>query len=248
MAKNFPYFKFLPTEWLTGNIAYEDLDVQGLFINVCSLYWQRDGSISLDDIKRRYKREDLIEKLISGSFLCIIENMISISFLDEQLHAANHISKKNSENGKKSAYLKALKTKENSTTVEPLFNEASTNFNKVKKNKNNNKNNNISNVDTFDFDKLLIHINNTFKREFKLINQSVRKSFNARLNDGYTKKDVMLCIENLSKNKYHLENGFQYCTPEFISRATTMEKYSSKGNIINKEIIASTSNAPHLNL
>ncbi len=132
MAKNFPYFKFFPTEWLTGNIAYEDLEIQGLFINICSIYWQRDGVLSIEDIKRRYKKENLIDSLVSGSFIKVENELISIDFLNEQLDAANHISRKNSENGKKSAALKALKLKEKSTTVELSLNESSTNKNKNK--------------------------------------------------------------------------------------------------------------------
>lgn len=132
MAKNFPYFKFFPTEWLTGNIAYEDLEIQGLFINVCSIYWQRDGNLSIEDIKRRYKKENLIESLVSGGFIKVENELILIDFLNEQLDAANHISRKNSENGKKSAALKALKLKENSTSVETSLNESLTNKNKNK--------------------------------------------------------------------------------------------------------------------
>ena len=67
MAKNFPYFKFIATEWLTGDIVYEDFECQGLFINICALYWQRDGKLSIDDINRRYKNESIIQSL-SGRF------------------------------------------------------------------------------------------------------------------------------------------------------------------------------------
>ena len=42
MAKNFPYFKFIASEWMTGDIVFESLSVQGLFINICALYWQRN--------------------------------------------------------------------------------------------------------------------------------------------------------------------------------------------------------------
>jgi hypothetical protein len=37
MAKNFPFFKFVATEWLTGDIVYEEFSTQGLFINICCL-------------------------------------------------------------------------------------------------------------------------------------------------------------------------------------------------------------------
>jgi hypothetical protein len=102
MAKNFPYFKFIAAEWLTGDIVYENFDVQGLFINVCALYWQRDGKLSIEDITKRYKNEKLIQSL-SGRFFLVNDGFIAISFLDEQLIDANHISKTNSENGKKGA-------------------------------------------------------------------------------------------------------------------------------------------------
>ena len=55
MAKNFPYFKFTATEWLTGDIVYESLELQGLFINVCAVYWQRDGKLTIEDLIKRYK-------------------------------------------------------------------------------------------------------------------------------------------------------------------------------------------------
>lgn len=98
MAKGFPYFKFFPTEWMTGDIVYESFEVQGLFINICALYWQRDGKVSLDDIKKRFKSNSLKE--LTDRFFSVSDGFISISFLDEQLKEAGHISSTNSQNGK----------------------------------------------------------------------------------------------------------------------------------------------------
>lgn len=100
MAKNFPYFKFVVTEWMTGDIVFESLSVQGLFINICALYWQRDGELTIEDINRRYKNPPELSDLINR-FLIVVDGDLSIKFLDEQLIEANHISKKNSENGSK---------------------------------------------------------------------------------------------------------------------------------------------------
>lgn len=96
----------------------------------------------------------------------------------------------------------------------------------------NNTVNNTSNM-SFDFPELLKFINKSFGRNFKLINQSVKKSFNARLKDGYSKLDVKICIDNLVNDKFHKENNYQYCTPEYISRASTLEKHSTKVNTQN---------------
>lgn len=118
MAKNFPFFKFVATEWLTGDIVYEELSTQGLFINICALYWQRDGKLSLQDINKRYKTI-IVDNLIDR-FFTVINGNISISFLDEQLIDAGHISKVNSENGKKGAEAKRIKATANRPLSEPL--------------------------------------------------------------------------------------------------------------------------------
>lgn len=99
MAKGLPYFKFTPTEWLTGNICYEPLDVQGLFINICALYWQRDGNLSVEDINLRYNKPTALNSL-TDRYFSVSDGLICIGFLNEQLHERKHISVVNSDNGK----------------------------------------------------------------------------------------------------------------------------------------------------
>lgn len=108
MAKNFPYFKFIATEWLTGDIMFEDYELQGIFINICALYWHRDGEINVEELTKRLKTNRILA--LKERFLNIDDKgFISIKFLDEQLVEANHISKVNSENGKKGANAKRNK-------------------------------------------------------------------------------------------------------------------------------------------
>lgn len=99
MAKGLPYFKFTPTEWLTGNICYEPLEVQGLFINICALYWQRDGKLSIEDINLRYNKPTALVSL-TDRYFSVSDGFICIGFLNEQLHERRHISVVNSDNGK----------------------------------------------------------------------------------------------------------------------------------------------------
>ena len=129
MAKNFPYFKFTVSEWMTGDIVFESLSTQGLFINICALYWQRDGNLTIEDINKRYKNPAELSDLINR-FVEVENDMISIKFLDEQLIDANHVSKVNSENGKKSA--------ESRANAKRLLNDRSTTVQRIstKKNKN----------------------------------------------------------------------------------------------------------------
>jgi len=138
MAKNFPYFKFTATEWLTGDIVYESLELQGLFINVCAVYWQRDGKLTIEDLIKRYKNEILINQLID-KYIWSNNGNILIKFLDEQLIEANHISKVNSENGKKGA-----EAKRNKANAKRTLNDSKAILSKEEKelNKNNNKNKN----------------------------------------------------------------------------------------------------------
>lgn len=245
MAKNFPYFKFLPSEWLTGNIAFESLEVQGLFINICALYWQRDGDLNVSELIRRYKKENLIEALIEGNYLVKNEeNDISIAFLDEQLIAANHISKRNAENGKKGGRPKNQENKEDKATGLIPLNEK-----KQSKEKESKEKEILPKVETFDFDKFLVFMRSSFKRDFRVINESVKKSIKARLKEGYVKADFINCVNNLMNNQYHKENGYQYCTAEFISRASTLEKYSSKSAVkTNTTTSHSTANQSTLTL
>ena len=129
MAKNFPYFKFTVSEWMTGDIVFESLSTQGLFINICALYWQRDGNLTIEDINKRYKNPAELSDLINR-FVEVENDIISIKFLDEQLIDANHVSKVNSENGKKSA--------ESRANAKRLLNYRSTTVQRIstKKNKN----------------------------------------------------------------------------------------------------------------
>jgi hypothetical protein len=118
MAKNFPYFKFIVSEWMTGDIVFESLSAQGLFINICALYWQRDGNLSIEDVNKRYKNPPELDDLI-GNFIIIEDDLIAIKFLDEQLIDAGHVSKINSDKGKKSAEIRALKKQLELTVVQP---------------------------------------------------------------------------------------------------------------------------------
>jgi len=110
MAKGLPYFKFISTEWLTGDICFESFETQGLFINICALYWQRDGKISIEDIEKRYKKPTALESLL-GRFILVNDGFISIQFLDEQFEERNHISERNSANGSKGGRPKTLEKK-----------------------------------------------------------------------------------------------------------------------------------------
>ena len=81
---------------------------------------------------------------------------------------------------------------------------------------------------TIDYQALLDFVNKTFGRNFQVINDKVKRSYKARIKDGYKKEHIIEAIKNCKENAYHKENNYQYCTPEFFSRAETLDKYANR--------------------
>lgn len=128
MARSLPYFKFTPGEWMTGDIVFESFEVQGLFINICALYWQREGVLTISDINNRYKKPKALHSLLNR-FISIDEidpNIVHISFLDEQFTERKIKSEINSGNGSLGGRPKKPKNKDFETETKPnaLFEEA----------------------------------------------------------------------------------------------------------------------------
>lgn len=91
-----------------------------------------------------------------------------------------------------------------------------------------NDNVNVNVIDNIDYQALLEFVNKSFGRSFKVVGDKVQRSYKARLKDGYKKEDIINAIKNCKKNPYHKENNYQYCTPEFFSRAETLDKYADR--------------------
>ncbi len=116
MAKELPYFKFYTSEWLDGDITLEDYKTQGLFINLCALYWSKEGDLYLNKMKKRFRilPNECFENLINEELIAINnEGKIEIAFLDEQMTERVTKSQKNSINGKKGGRPKLQTVKPN---------------------------------------------------------------------------------------------------------------------------------------
>lgn len=101
MAKELPYFKFEPAEYITKDISFCSYAAQGLFINLCSHYWQRNCEMTLTQANRRFKDENLLNELVNEKIIRIEEDNIIINFLIEQFNEAIELSNKNAKNGAK---------------------------------------------------------------------------------------------------------------------------------------------------
>lgn len=77
-----------------------------------------------------------------------------------------------------------------------------------------------------DFDGLLKLINMTFDKQYKKIPDPVRKSFVTRFTkDKYTKDQFRLVLTNCLKDPFAKQQKYNFCTPEYLSRVRTFEKY-----------------------
>lgn len=97
---------------------------------------------------------------------------------------------------------------------------------KIADNVNVNVNDNV--IYNIDYQALLDFVNKSFGRNFKVVSDKIQRSYKARLKDGYKKEDILNAIRNCKENPYHKENNYQYCTPEFFSRAETLDKYADR--------------------
>lgn len=199
---NITWFKFTPANWIMGRIQRVPEITQARFMRLCCVYWNKKCELNYDDAVLEIDEEHL-KCLIRFKIIKNENGFIKIEFLDEQISGIREISQKAAENAAK---------RWNKQEKEPKPKEP------------------IKPVEEIDFKGLLEFINKSFNRSFKTINNTVKNKFKARLKEGYTKPDIINCINNLVQVQYHKENGYQYCTPEFISRADTLEKYSSKTN------------------
>jgi len=102
MAKELPFFKFEPNQWENGNIQMCSFEAQGIFMNVCSMYWQRLGDLPYKLVVQKICNGNAtaLDSLYEADVIKVIDGMICIDFLNEQLAEFSNVSKTNSENAR----------------------------------------------------------------------------------------------------------------------------------------------------
>jgi uncharacterized phage protein (TIGR02220 family) len=217
MSKELPFFKFNATEWITGNISYEPFELQGAFISVCAEYWNRNNDLTIDEAKLRLRNARIVEILIEKNYLKTKKNKIVISFLDKERKEIECKRLKRSESGRKGGLSKAKASLKQGSSI---------------KDKEEDKE-----EDNINYQALLDLLGVSFNRKFKVINSKAKRSYQARLRDGYTFEDITKAIINCKENQFHKDNNYNYCTPEFFSRAETLDKYSNRTIVTESDTI-----------
>ena len=96
MAKELPYFKFEPSEWLEGEIQVCSDKSIVCFANLCSGYWLKLGNINYAFALHKYCKKDasVLQELVDNKIITLNNDKISISFLDKQLNEFKKIREK----------------------------------------------------------------------------------------------------------------------------------------------------------
>jgi hypothetical protein len=95
MAKELPFFKHEPSEWLEGEIQVCSDAAIVCFSNLISGYWLKLGSMSYAFALQKYCRRnaEIIEELINSGIVDREGDSIRIAFLDKQLGEFKTVSK-----------------------------------------------------------------------------------------------------------------------------------------------------------
>jgi uncharacterized phage protein (TIGR02220 family) len=208
------WFKFTPTDWVMGKIQRCPEITQARFMRLICLYWNKECVLNYEDAEIEIDKEHL-EILINKKIIKLIDDFISIEFLNEQLFNISETSEK-----RRQAVLQRWnKVKQNDTSV--LNNNTivlQNDTDKIRKEKENNINLSVNWIG------LLEQFNLITNKKLKVIDEKTKRQVIARLKDGYTKADLLLAITNCFNDDYHKENP-KYLTLEFITRPDKMQKY-----------------------
>ncbi|NCU72348.1 MAG: hypothetical protein EBY66_04965, partial [Candidatus Fonsibacter lacus] len=103
MAKELPYYKHEPSEWLEGEIQVCSDAAIVCFLNLRDGYWLKLGCMSYAFALQKYCRRDasIINELIDNGIIDVEGDEIRIKFLDLQLNEFNSTSEKRRESANK---------------------------------------------------------------------------------------------------------------------------------------------------
>jgi len=60
------------------------------------------------------------------------------------------------------------------------------------------------------------------------ISSPVKREFEMRLNEGYTKRNILNAMNNCKNNQWHMDNKYQMCTVSFFSMKKTLDQYGNQ--------------------
>jgi len=212
MAKELPYFQFEPAEYLTKDVSFCSLEVQGFFINLCSYYWQRSCELTTSQLLKRLDYPILLKELIDEDVVSVNDGVISVRFLDAQYEKATTQSKINSINGSKGGRPKKKNPKE--TEIKPKLNRKETETKGIREDKirEDKIREDKSKAKAFKSEKEFLEGFNKAKAKatgkagrFKVMSKTDKNNFKT-LNENYSKEDFNHAFKMMSKSQWVKDN------------------------------------------
>lgn len=83
------------------------------------------------------------------------------------------------------------------------------------------------NVNVIDWDKLIEVYNLIFDKQSRVIPDAVKRKYNARLKEGFTKQEIVKAMKNAKADDFHKSTSppFKHLTLEFFSRPDKLDRY-----------------------
>jgi len=85
---------------------------------------------------------------------------------------------------------------------------------------------------SIDLDVVLNHFNFCFTKRSRIIPSNVKRKYQQLILDGFTIDDIKLAMTNASRDTFHVDTKFKYCSLEFFSRADKIDKFANQSNNI----------------
>lgn len=241
MAKELPFYKHEPSEWLEGEIQVCSDAAIVCFTNLRDGYWLKLGCMSYAFALQKYCRRDasIMQELIDNGIIDKVGDDIRIKFLDKQLEEFKSVSEKRRQAAEKrwnDASAMQMHSKSNAIREDKIREDKSRKEiipNGICQNENFDK---AHKGEKIDFTLLLEFYNKTFGKQARIVNDKVKRAYNARMKQGYLKEDIQKAMQVCKLNDFHKSNNFQYCTLEFFSRSDTLDKYATVGDKSQKPV------------
>ena len=81
-----------------------------------------------------------------------------------------------------------------------------------------------------DSSKLLEVFNSILGKRSTVVPAKAKKQLTDRLNEGYTKEDIVQAIKNASKDQHHIDTNYKFLTIEFITRPDKLERFVNQAD------------------
>jgi len=221
MAKEIPYFKFYPAEWMGRKITMLPYETQGLFINICTFYWINDCDLSERIVNERFNDcSTVLKQLFEYKIIKVLKNgQISIEFLNEQYDELLAEAEKRSQAGRVGGLASAKKRMNHSSTNRQRnVNETSTNI-------------------IYNIIYIVEYLNKKAGKNYKHQTPKTRQFIRTRFNEGFTKDDFVQVIDNQCVQWKDKEEWDKYLRPETLF-GNKFESYLNNKPIEEKRKVA----------